>query len=410
VEIVDPLADAPGSLNLDAISVAGQMPGESRLDVFLQVGYENLSFVKQEAAYRASYEITLSILDSAGTLVSEKLWTEEVKVATFEETVSSNSYALLQRVFQVRPGLYRISAGVRDLETKRTRNVGRQLLVSDYGRDSVMLSDLLLISRLTLKGEARSIVPAVSPNLGLVADPVHFFLEAYNRGKVDSVDFVISAIDAKGDAVLTRDTVDVLRPGRNERILQFPHGTLPLGDYRLVVRLRKHEPGKEDPPSLATTNRTFVIRWAGLPRTIKDLDLAIDQARYIARDDEYSLMKDAKNPEEKQQRFLEFWKKRDPNPNTPRNEKMEEYYARVEYANRTFRHYIDGWRTDMGMVYVMFGPPNDVSRHPFDVDSKPYEIWRYYDLDYDFVFLDQTGFGDYRLTTPIWEVWKRSRN
>ena len=115
-------------------------------------------------------------------------------------------------------------------------------------------------------------------------------------------------------------------------------------------------------------------------------------------------------PEEKQEKLLEFWKKRDPNPNTARNERMEDYYQRVEYANNKFTHYIEGWRTDMGMVYIMFGPPSDVSRHPFEVDSKPYEVWRYYDLNYDFVFVDQSGFGDYRLTTPIWEVWQRVKH
>jgi GWxTD domain-containing protein len=107
---------------------------------------------------------------------------------------------------------------------------------------------------------------------------------------------------------------------------------------------------------------------------------------------------------------MEFWKARDPNPNTPRNEKMEEHYARVEFANKHFKHYLDGWRTDMGMVYIIFGPPNNVERHPFDIDAKPYEIWSYYELNHQFIFVDQTGFGDYRLTTPIWDVWQRPRN
>lgn len=145
------------------------------------------------------------------------------------------------------------------------------------------------------------------------------------------------------------------------------------------------------------------------PRSVQDLDVAIEQLRYIAKDDELSILRDASTPEEKQTRFLEFWKKRDPNPNTPRNEKMEEFYARVEYANKHFSHYITGWKTDMGMIYIIFGAPNSVDRHPFEVDSKPYEVWSYYDLNYSFVFVDQTGFGDYRLESPLWEVWNRPR-
>ena len=151
-----------------------------------------------------------------------------------------------------------------------------------------------------------------------------------------------------------------------------------------------------------------MIRWWGLPRSVKDLDLAIDQLRYIAKEGEMSPMQDAKTEEEKQAKFLEFWKKRDPNPNTPRNEKMELFYARVDYANRHFSHYREGWRTDMGMIYIIFGPPSDVSRHPFEVDTKPYEVWRYYDLNYEFVFQDESGFGDYRLLNPLYEMRKRT--
>jgi len=62
------------------------------------------------------------------------------------------------------------------------------------------------------------------------------------------------------------------------------------------------------------------------------------------------------------------------------------------------------------MIYIIFGAPNNVDRHPFEVDSKPYEIWAYYELNYSIVFVDETGFGDYRLQTPIWEIWQRLRN
>ena len=33
------------------------------------------------------------------------------------------------------------------------------------------------------------------------------------------------------------------------------------------------------------------------------------------------------------------------------------YYQRVEYANRAYTTYKEGWKTDMGMVYIAFGAP-----------------------------------------------------
>ncbi len=58
----------------------------------------------------------------------------------------------------------------------------------------------------------------------------------------------------------------------------------------------------------------------------------------------------------------------------------------------------------MGMVYILYGTPNDIERHPFNISRKPYEVWYYYDLNRNFVFQDDNGFGDYRLVTPLFDT------
>lgn len=399
------------SFLVDAVSFASQIGVDSRLDIFTQVGYDALSFVKRNELYDAAYEMTISIFDSTSTLVNEKLWTEDVKGVPFERSVSPGLSSVTRRVFEVKPGNYLLRVVMRDKESGVSRRVTRQILVSDYAQPDFSLSDIMLLSRVGTQGEKRSITPNISSNVGAIAEAFFVYFEVYNARKLDSVRFVTEVVNSKSERLLQVDTLVSLNPGRNERILRIPHASLPLGDFKLLVRARPvHEPPDEDTPSLSTTNRQIVVRWSGMPRSVKDLNVAIEQVRYIAKDDELSVLKDAQTQEEKQARFMEFWKKRDPNPNTPRNERMEEYYARVEYANKHFTHYIDGWRTDMGMVYIIFGAPNNVDRHPFEVDSKPYEVWAYYELNYSFVFIDQTGFGDYRLETPMWEVWQRPRN
>jgi hypothetical protein len=82
---------------------------------------------------------------------------------------------------------------------------------------------------------------------------------------------------------------------------------------------------------------------------------------------------------------------------------MEEYFARVDYANEKFKSRRDGWKTDMGMVFIIFGNPDYVDRHPFELGSQPYEIWDYYGVNRRFIFVDETGFGDYRSVYPIWD-------
>jgi len=399
------------SFFVDAMSFASQTGAGSRLDVFTQVGFDALSFVKVNEAYNAAYEMTISLFDSTSTLVSEKLWTEEVKGVPFERSVSPGLSSITQRVFEVKPGNYVLRVVMRDKESGASRQATRQILVSDFTQSDFSLSDIMLLSRVSMQGEKRSITPHISTNVGDIADAFYAYIEVYNARKLDTIHLLTDVVNSKGERILRVDTLVSLNPGRNERILRIPHATLPLGDFRLLVRARHaHDSLDENTTSLASTNRQIVVRWSGMPQSVKDLDIAIEQVRYIAKDDELSVLKDAQTQEEKQTRFMEFWKRRDPNPSTPRNERMEEYYARVEYANKHFSHYIEGWRSDMGMVYIIFGAPNNVDRHPFEVDSKPYEVWAYYELNYSFVFVDQTGFGDYRLETPLWEVWQRPRN
>jgi hypothetical protein len=61
------------------------------------------------------------------------------------------------------------------------------------------------------------------------------------------------------------------------------------------------------------------------------------------------------------------------------------------------------------MVLIRFGSPQNVERHPFESDSKPYEIWYYYDQNREFIFVDETGFGDYRLRNFGSDLWGRIR-
>lgn len=76
-----------------------------------------------------------------------------------------------------------------------------------------------------------------------------------------------------------------------------------------------------------------------------------------------------------------FWAKRDPTPQTEKNEFRDEYYQRLQYVKNAFIYaYKTGTETDMGKVYLYFGKPRVL--HPSTSDSGlqqsyPQEIWIY---------------------------------
>ena len=76
------------------------------------------------------------------------------------------------------------------------------------------------------------------------------------------------------------------------------------------------------------------------------------------------------------------------------------YKSRVEHANESFGMLgREGYRTDRGRVYIVYGPPDDIERHPNESDTKPYEIWTYNNIQggVEFDFLQRIQGSDYEL-------------
>jgi GWxTD domain-containing protein len=103
-------------------------------------------------------------------------------------------------------------------------------------------------------------------------------------------------------------------------------------------------------------------------------------------------------------RFLtEFWRKRDPSPETPENETRERFYQAVAYADKQYgergRAGVPGWKTDRGRIYVRNGAPDETLDRTRAGRSVPYEVWRIRrGKDRYYVFADRSnGLGLYQL-------------
>jgi GWxTD domain-containing protein len=78
-------------------------------------------------------------------------------------------------------------------------------------------------------------------------------------------------------------------------------------------------------------------------------------------------------------RFIEaFWRKRDPNPATIRNEFREEHFRRLTYANDVLGRETarPGFRTDRGRFYILLGEPREIQRYDRE-ELQPIELWFY---------------------------------
>jgi GWxTD domain-containing protein len=70
-------------------------------------------------------------------------------------------------------------------------------------------------------------------------------------------------------------------------------------------------------------------------------------------------MNDLRSSEKKKTALDNFWIKCGGNVEKAR-ELIRIYYTRVLYANYYFSSYKEGWRSERGMIYIMYGPPDKV--------------------------------------------------
>lgn len=154
----------------------------------------------------------------------------------------------------------------------------------------------------------------------------------------------------------------------------------------------------------------------------------LNTTQYIVSDSERKVFLEL--PPWGREKFIEdFWKRRDPIPQTEINEFKELYMKRIEIANKLFSKGRKGYLTDRGRIYVLFGPPDEMIKSeggqyidpfadartvqlPTREGSKPIETWIYRNLlsamqERIYVrldFADVDGTGDYKLISDLREA------
>jgi GWxTD domain-containing protein len=93
----------------------------------------------------------------------------------------------------------------------------------------------------------------------------------------------------------------------------------------------------------------------------KNSEKFLDLIRYIITPQEDKIFREMP-PEDRHEFVADFWKRRDPTPETEENEFRSLYYTRIALADKAFKEGIPGWMTDRGRIYVLLGPPTDVIR------------------------------------------------
>ena len=404
-----------GQVEMDFSTVATQSPflvdfvafgqensDQARLEVYYKIFNAHLSFVKKDDAYVAEYEIQVKVLGKNKRQVSGNSLSEKFTVPFYKETLSPVNFIINQLDLQTPSGQYKLEVTLLDKNSRQTSTLNFSLKIPDYREKNLTLSGVEFAQEISdstsgtkFDKQGKKIIPKVERIFAGEDQKLWFYYEIYkNKPQPANLEITYELIDYLQRHIHQETEKFRLEQSSLGILKSLNLENLSPNSYTLSIRI------KEKSGSNASLTEDFQVEWSPVFYVKSDFKRAVEHLRYIANDEETKRLKKAPK-EEQLQKWEEFWKSKDPVPATPLNELKEQYYQRMKYANLRFKTYSkEGWKTDMGMVYIKYGQPDEVDRHPFDREEKGFQIWYYYDLRRVFTFVDSFGNGEYELQYP----------
>jgi GWxTD domain-containing protein len=354
----------------------------------LSLANSTLSFQRAGALFQARYRVEGGFRLASGTrqVVSD----QTVRVNSYAETQRSDESVIFQQFIMLPPGDATISLVVRDQNSGGYTRGEKPVRVPAY-TSAPAVSSIVPVYR----GAGRDTRNAPPE---LVANP---------RATVpyggDTLFLYVEAYGMRGDSVLTLRVLDETEnevwrsvPGLRgdsalrRTLVKLQPGALPLGKLRIEA-IAAGTPDTIRTPVLVGFSDQYVVanfegvlnllRYFGSDAAIREMRTAPDSARPAL--------------------WRKFWKETDPNPATPENEGLQDYFSRLQTANSRFKEGTDpGWLTDRGEVFVGLGEPDEVIDQSSDLQGQRRLIrWSYTGERLVLDFVDESGFGRFRLTS-----------
>lgn len=152
---------------------------------------------------------------------------------------------------------------------------------------------------------------------------------------------------------------------KNQLIYEFP---IPTNEYSGVTIVTL--------PDLKEGNYAFVLKKWNSKEVISEKNIVfvderfpnyssifkqLEPFQYILPESEYQSIRTEANPDSAEKKFIQYFVNHIGSKSKIR-EVLSMYSKRVSEANFFFTNYKEGWKTDMGMMYIIYGPPFFVTR------------------------------------------------
>ena len=385
-------------------SVFRSSSAKSILEVYFSFTQKGLVFVKTGNNFVGTANTQIIIFDKTS---SKEIFNEIYALqSNVNDTLSSKLVNRLigQQNLTVPNGSYLLTfIGYDQNSPARKDTIKLELSLNNFEDSKSSLSSLQLASKIDKSSDNASIFfkngLEITPNPNLLfgsnLNKLYYYIEAYFPSVdfiSDSAYFSVVVTDQKGQVVNEKR-----KPVNTKNEIYAETGYLSMdsittGTYFLTASLNDNTNGKK-----VTREKKFYIYNTSAKKqdytspdeqgymqsefillTANQVDDEFDKIIYYRTSADNKEWENLKTLEDKRKFLYKFWKKKDTNLNTPRVESRDEYFKRIKEANKLYKQsFTEGWKSDRGRIYVLYGQPSEIERHFMEADVKNYEIWKY---------------------------------
>ncbi|MCH8568067.1 MAG: GWxTD domain-containing protein [Balneolales bacterium] len=379
VDTGHPLALTDGAPEFSLSAMPGyNESGESFIQVSAEISKSSLIFRTTDGVPKANITVRYTLrptADRSAEPITALL--EETVLGDPERTIQVFEWLRFTEEFKISPGSYSIEAQITDVASNKThtRTISIDLPDLDDGSGLITsiamlgwvpeLAEPLTIGTYDVQGNADSLSFRYFLSRSAGDEPIyaHMRLQKIESDQSPAVPMYFRGLTSGNIRVrginYGRTTVLESQSRRFDTEfgaieVEFSIPTPDIGSYRFEVFTTS---GSEANTSNAIIFRArdFGVRTRFFPEIASAREMA-EPLVYLMNNSEYSRLMEIEDEDELRMAVDRFWVENIGNANEAR-EVMTLYYERVVEANKQFSSFKAGWKTDMGMMYILFGPP-----------------------------------------------------
>lgn len=345
------------------------------LEISTHITKGSLVYNQKDDSLAADVTVYIQIVDkdNSENIIASKQFNETVK-STDESITTSREELTIDHNLQVDPSTYEVSVTVEDNNSDKrlSQTTETYIPATDEGPEAYTLSTIQMygkengdkewsqISGYDVQAKMdslRFVFQVLSPQTGkeltINSRLLEFDSDTSTPRSMTRNNYSPSSIEYKGidyDEETEVQSSQRILTDYSSTFIEYKFANENRGNYRFEVSAQKPEDEEEQ-----FRARAFGIKSPNFPSVMSARELARPLV-YLMGSKEYDRLMEISDQDSLKQEVDRFWLKNVGNKREARRV-IELYYTRVEEANKQYSNFKEGWKTDLGMIYILFGTP-----------------------------------------------------